>query len=263
MYKIIALDKVRTEELTAIWNMCWPSFSEGHLKAYIFINRISLQHSIGLTFCGKLIGFSFLGLFEDRGWIASIGITPDYRGKGFSKVLLNYQLGICKKLNLRNITLEVKSNSWMAEVYQSFGFRVWRELVSFVLTSKDLYHLDIFRYDQYSTHNVDKKEYFEERDKLGISFPWRKQKFVLSEYKNTEYSLGPQSASGSLITADGLLLDVWASSAENARKVLASVSQHVDKIVINNQIMDYVSAFLTKRQIKPVNVEVEMVNRIN
>lgn len=272
MIRIINLEKVSLEELTACFNLCWqnvpvklhpPYFTVEHLQAYITINCISLRHSLGLTVNQRLAGFSFLGNIAKRGWLASLGIIPDFRGRGLSKLLLKHQLLVCDSLNLLCTTLEVEEDSFMAAVYQSFGFQFYRRLANFVLPPHSLLKKDGYLSPAVKCRKTAAKQYFEARNTLGIPFAWRRQEQILSNYHGVDFYLSPDHASGySLQNHNKILLDIWSRSREASCNVLLSVSDHGDPLPINNQIQDNIYQLLLENGIQPVHFYAEMIRTV-
>ncbi|NLI93945.1 MAG: GNAT family N-acetyltransferase [Peptococcaceae bacterium] len=267
--KVVTLDQISLKALTEVWNLCWsqslmkgtdtqPYLKVEHLKAYLLIHKIALPYSIGLTVNGELIGFSFLGINKEDAWIGSLGILPWCRGKGLSRVLLSNQLSICDKMRLRHLSLEVDKNNFVSKVYRSFGFQTERELTHFVLSKKELYYLDVYRYDQYCYQKVSTDSYFAVRKMQGNLYPWKRKDYILKNYKKTACYLGPEGASGYILQGGGMVIDIWAVSGSFARSTLSSISGHLDTIRINNQIRDPVAGYLLDRSIEPVGIHFEM-----
>jgi len=270
MLKLVSLHNVSGKELVTVWNRCWHNsdqpetdttyYKEAHLKAYCLIHKISLPDSVGLIESGNLIGFSLLGLNEKHGWIAFLGMLPGFRRKGLAKLLLDYQLSICDRLKTQCVSLEVNQHHFMLKVYQTFGFCCSTQLTNYILTDKDLSYLDTHRYYQYCYSTVLADQYFKARDRLKASFSWRRRAYIIRNYNQVTYYLGPNQASGYVINAGGILIDVWASSVPYAQSVLSSISEHLESnIVITNQIHDKLAVFLSQRLINPVSIQYEMI----
>ncbi len=268
MFNVIDLENVNINDLTDIWNQCWRTndphqttspFTVEHLKAYILINKISLRHSVGITYDQRIIGFSLVGINGDRGWIASLGIAPHYRRKGLSKIILHYQVKTCDLLGLRAVTLEVKNDSFMVAVYQLFGFCYYKELTNFNLTHKNFNTLEDECYLKYSYSEVTDQKYFLARAKVNMPFSWRREEPILKNYQRLSYHLRTESESGYIIQNRKILLDIWAVSMEGAKSALKSVAVHLDDILISNQINDCIWTFLLSHDINPVQTQLEMI----
>jgi ribosomal protein S18 acetylase RimI-like enzyme len=74
----------------------------------------------------KIIGF--IGIRDDGKYIefGPVGILPEYRGQGLSKVLMNYAIQNLIEIGRIDAFLEVGSRNQAAyNLYKSFGFKVW------------------------------------------------------------------------------------------------------------------------------------------
>jgi ribosomal protein S18 acetylase RimI-like enzyme len=272
MLKIVLLNEFPLAALTEVWNLCWLSpppngaerccFTVEHLKAYLFIHKIALPYSVGLSVKDQLIGFALFGINEGEGWIGSLGVVPGHRGKGLSAILLDYQLAVSRKLKLRQISLEVEEHHFIAKVYHAYGFRIERELNSFMLLKRDLAFLDVYRTERYSYQRVFADVYFAARNKVGLFFSWKRRDYILKNYPKNAYYLGPAGASGFIMQKSGMLGDIWAFSHDSARGVLAAAAEHVEKIVIKNQSGDNLSTYLRQRSVQPFCIHYEMIRNM-
>ena len=67
----------------------------------------------------------FIGALQvlDTADIMNIVIKKSYRGKGLSKILLEYIINYCKENNIKKINLEVSSKNIVAiNLYKKYGF---------------------------------------------------------------------------------------------------------------------------------------------
>ena len=71
----------------------------------------------------KIIGFVGILIVLDEADITNIVIKRTHRGKGLSKLLMNYLIDFCKNNNIKKINLEVNSNNHTAiNLYKNFSF---------------------------------------------------------------------------------------------------------------------------------------------
>lgn len=71
----------------------------------------------------KMIGFSAVDLrpSEQTAWIATIGVLPEYRGRGIGRQLLQASE---EAVTLRSIRLNVRPTNYVAlQLYQDFGYQ--------------------------------------------------------------------------------------------------------------------------------------------
>lgn len=78
----------------------------------------------------KYVGYGQVIIEGDIPIIVNVGILPDYRGKGYGKLLINYLLKIIDSYNYNIATLNVDINNTVAfNLYKDCGFNVLKEYV--------------------------------------------------------------------------------------------------------------------------------------
>ena len=71
----------------------------------------------------EVIGFINFDIIYDRSELININILDKEKGNGFGNLLMDYMLNKLKENNILNITLEVKSNNYVAiKMYEKYGF---------------------------------------------------------------------------------------------------------------------------------------------
>lgn len=71
----------------------------------------------------ELIGYSYLRLKTELGWIARIAFIPNYRNKGIGSKLMEIMINYCLTYNLPKIILNVQQDNPSAiRLYQKYGF---------------------------------------------------------------------------------------------------------------------------------------------
>ena len=71
----------------------------------------------------KLMGYLSFEYIYDRLEIDNLYVMPDYRNKKIASSLLKYLIDYATKMNLKNITLEVrKDNDIAIYLYKKYGF---------------------------------------------------------------------------------------------------------------------------------------------
>ncbi len=112
------------------WNL--KTF-EKDVKEY----SISLEDSFICYDDGSPIGFSIVSHRGELGRIDSIGVLPQYRGKGIASEIIYRTLETLKWKGVKKIILEVEKNEKRAiNFYKKHGFKEKRDLVSFNLKTK-------------------------------------------------------------------------------------------------------------------------------
>lgn len=73
---------------------------------------------------GKRVGYIGSWLTEPNAEILNLLVVESYRGKGIGKSLIKAVIDVCKKENIRSLTLEVReSNKVAKQAYYSLGFK--------------------------------------------------------------------------------------------------------------------------------------------
>ncbi len=74
---------------------------------------------------GEIVGYVVVWLILDELHIATIGVAPEWQGKGLGKLLMAWSLFWGQRLSAEEATLEVRpSNEVAISLYSSLGFRV-------------------------------------------------------------------------------------------------------------------------------------------
>ena len=70
-----------------------------------------------------LIGYYSYYISVDEAYINNIAVANKFRGKGYSKIIMNDLIETAKYHRIKNITLEVRKSNILAQnLYKSFGF---------------------------------------------------------------------------------------------------------------------------------------------
>lgn len=78
----------------------------------------------------KYIGYGQVIIEGDIPIIVNVGILPDYRGKGYGKLLINYLLKIIDNYSYNTAIINVDTNNTVAfNLYKDCGFNVLKEYV--------------------------------------------------------------------------------------------------------------------------------------
>lgn len=73
---------------------------------------------------GKVVGYCGIWIIVDEGHITNVAVHPEYRGNAIGKKLVKALIAKCKKINIEQLTLEVRVNNDVAiHLYESFGFK--------------------------------------------------------------------------------------------------------------------------------------------
>lgn len=78
----------------------------------------------------KYIGYGQIIEDSESGMIVNVGILEEYRGKGYSKFLIDNLLAISRKLGFETIKIKThKDNTVALNLYKSMGFAEEREII--------------------------------------------------------------------------------------------------------------------------------------
>lgn len=79
---------------------------------------------------GAYVGIALLGVRGARGWVAGMGIAPEWRGKHVGHELMSHLIDEARALHLRTLQLEVlDQNIPASRLYSSLGFQQTRPLM--------------------------------------------------------------------------------------------------------------------------------------
>ena len=72
----------------------------------------------------KIVGYAGMWLIINEGHITNIAVDPQVRGQGIGDILVKELINICKSLNIKAITLEVRRTNYVAKsLYKKYGFK--------------------------------------------------------------------------------------------------------------------------------------------
>ena len=87
---------------------------------------------------GEILGFAGVRDYKDFVEFGPIGIVPEYRGKGLSKILMNSCYSNLLDLNKRNGYIEVSESNLAAfNLYSEFGFKIVSKKHGFIIRLKE------------------------------------------------------------------------------------------------------------------------------
>ncbi|HEY1391384.1 MAG TPA: GNAT family N-acetyltransferase [Ktedonobacterales bacterium] len=103
------------------------------LRALIEVNDVALAHSfVAVDEQGRPGGVVMLAIRESRGWIAGMGLAPEWRGHGQAAPLMEAALTEATSLGLASVELEVLAQNTPARrLYTRLGFAEARSLAVF------------------------------------------------------------------------------------------------------------------------------------
>jgi Acetyltransferases len=261
---MMTLDNISSEILTETWNRCWQGYfydmkySPEHLKVWLYLSHVSLEHSCAIFVEDKVVGFCLMSLDGSDGWIAGTCIDPDYRHQGLFGILIRAQLSIARHIGLNNVYLEVlKQNYYALKVYYSVGFNITRELNVYRVENK----LNAFKIKEVSSlEPVTSDRYFEIRNSC-FSPAWQRKEEYLRRYKHCLALMNLSETAGALFAGENNipLLDIWSSTPDGAEEVITyCISQLSTLFSLTNQPLDLIVEYLSSQGISPGAQQFEM-----
>jgi GNAT superfamily N-acetyltransferase len=135
----LAPDGMNLDTLTLAFNRAFIGYyapltqTPETLATMIATNDVSLVDSlVAKDVNGALAGIGLLAVRERRGWIAGMGLAPDWRGKGQGELLMRRLIERARALGLERLQLEVlDENAPARRLYTRLGFRERRPLAIF------------------------------------------------------------------------------------------------------------------------------------
>lgn len=123
MVQIIAATRQDSSELAYIENTCFSSpWSENSIEEalcdekYVFLKLVDN---------GKAVGYGGIMTVLDESNVVNIAVLPEFRGKGYGKMLLSALENEAKSKESSLLHLEVRQGNRVAiGLYESFGFTV-------------------------------------------------------------------------------------------------------------------------------------------
>lgn len=138
--KIKTVAQCTLEEVLKAWNKGFEGyFVEINMTAEMFLQRLvgeglSPEHSIVVFDQNEPIAIVMNGFRTIDGkkfaWNGGTGISPAYRGKGVSRLLMEETLAIYKRENVEMGTLEaIKENQIAIALYEKYGYVITHHLL--------------------------------------------------------------------------------------------------------------------------------------
>lgn len=132
-------DTLTPERVVAAFNRSFEGYfvpmthTTDTLRSLIEVNDVSLAHSfVAVDEHGHPGGVVLLALRGARGWIAGMGLAPQWRGRGQAAPLMQVALAEARALGLTTVALEVLAQNTLARrLYARLGFANMRALAVF------------------------------------------------------------------------------------------------------------------------------------
>ncbi len=117
--------RMTIEDVERVYEIEVESFKTPWTKE-AFQNEITvntLAEYIVLLYDDQIIGYGGMWLIVDEIHITNIALAIEFRGKGYSKVLIDALIQFGQEKQFENMTLEVRESNQVAiSLYEQFGF---------------------------------------------------------------------------------------------------------------------------------------------
>lgn len=262
---IETLENFDLQDITEMWNRCWRgyyynmSYSKDHMKVWLDLSQVSLQHSLAILDKHRVVGFALLAVEERDGWIAGTCIDPEYRRHGLFTQLMKSQLNFANYRHLQRIYLEVLEQNHARSIYQSVGFKNLRQLNVYRGDTKTTFERQLLTV--YPLVQVSLDEYFRIRNSSFFNPAWQRRESYLKRYANLWALINKAGTAGALFAGEknGPLLDLWSVNLTGAEELIPTILRSVGKtLTLTNQPNDWVFSFLMNYGIYPSVKQIEM-----
>ncbi|WP_042332364.1 GNAT family N-acetyltransferase [Desulfosporosinus orientis] len=259
------LENCDLQDITEMWNRCWRgyyydmSYSKDHMKVWLDLSQVSLQHSLAILDKRRVVGFALLAVEEKDGWIAGACIDPEYRRYGLFTLLIKSQLNLANYMRLQRIFLEVLEQNPARNIYQTVGFKSMRQLNVYRATTRTIY--DRQRLTAHPLKQTSPEEYFKIRKTTSFKPAWQRRENYLKRYSNLWALINQAGTAGALFAGDksGPLLDLWSVNLTGAEELIPTMLRRGGKsLILTNQPNDWVFSFLLNYGIIPSAKQIEM-----
>lgn len=260
--RVATLIYINLNEMTEIWNRCWRgyyydmSYTPEHMRAWLNLNQVSLQHSMAIFVEERIAGFALLSIDENEGWIAGACIDPYYRRKGLFTALMRIELDVARRVGLKRVYLEVLEQNNARKVYQSVGLERTRQLNIYRVQSRN----DYSKVEARPLELISLETYFDKRRAL-FKPAWQRREGYLRRHINIVAVMNSTGSAGALFAGGkiALLLDAWSTTVAGAEEVISTIILRSDNSwSLTNQPEDQISTFLKSRGIYPNAKQYEM-----
>lgn len=262
--RVAALTHISLNELTEIWNRCWRgyyydmSYTAEHMKVWLDLSKVSLQHSMAIFVEDQIAGFALLSLDGTDGWIGGACIDPDYRRKGLFTVLMRIELDVARRVGLKRVYLEVLEQNHARKIYQSVGFAQMRQLNIYrVQTGIDCSNRTV---ETRQLELIPLEKYFESR-RVSFNPAWQRREGYLRRHVNIFAVMNSTGSAGALFAGDKIafVLDAWSTTVAGAEEVVSTIIlRSSPSWSLTNQPEDQIATFLKARGINPSAKQYEM-----
>ena len=135
---MIHIRKASLNDLKIVHEIETLSFNDGSYPLFVLrqLFDISEDYFLIAEEDGKILGYALgnLSVKDDQGWILSLGVHPEARGKQIGKTLTKKLIALLENNNSKEICLTVHpDNASAINIYKSLNFEIILESDSYYL----------------------------------------------------------------------------------------------------------------------------------
>ena len=110
------------EDISRLEKLCFSlPWSRESLRLEVEENKCARYFTVRAN--GKVVGYGGMWLILDEAHITNIAVHPDYRNRGFGRMIMQTLMQEASRLGIERMTLEVRvSNRPAIHLYESMGF---------------------------------------------------------------------------------------------------------------------------------------------
>lgn len=136
---MITIRTAKLEDLKTVHEIETLSFNDGSYPLFVLrqLFDISEDYFLIAEEDGKILGYALgnLSVKDDQGWILSLGVHPEARGKQIGKTLTKKLIALLEINNSKEICLTVHpENASAIKIYKNLNFEI--------ILDSDNYYLD-------------------------------------------------------------------------------------------------------------------------
>ena len=131
MIEIRPYDESDREAVIALWDEVLPPTAPHHDPALSIDNKLAVGRELFLvgSLDGAVVGTVMGGYDGHRGWVYSVAVDPDHRGRGIGRELIRRLEAALGEVGCLKVNLQVRAtNAEVVAFYEKLGFSV-EELV--------------------------------------------------------------------------------------------------------------------------------------
>ncbi|MFW2489100.1 GNAT family N-acetyltransferase [Clostridium chromiireducens] len=261
------------EEIKEIDRLCFKIDTKRTTEGIRGYMRASNNSSIVYEIHDKVVGFNFIHIWGDFGWVGPFGVHPEYQGRGIGRALINETIRILKE-EYKVSTIGLNT---MPESQYNVGFYMGLDFAPLKLSlglKKEITSLEVKRYVSLNNINVNEIDISNEKSYLIIEEYLKS----LSDYicrnfdLTSELHLIREEAFGTIFTLEsdekicGIIIcytkAVRGILSENLQIKLAVIDGKVNYKEALDITIDFCTKYAQKNNYKSISIDCNTYNSV-